>query len=88
MLPARNSSISDTSDPIAKKVRIARQSLEQAVAAFNAQNVLNCGDECYNRMREMLDYIQSGKDAENAPWMFKSKKSKTVRKIEDEDWEM
>ena len=73
-----------------KDVLLARKLLCQAVAAFNAQNILSCGEGCYERMQSILEYIESGKDRKNAPWTFKKKKSNSKRKQKeaDEPWTM
>ena len=69
-------------------INTARKLLVQAVAAFNAENILTCGDGCYDRMQEVLKYIESGKDRKNAPWKFKPNKSKPKKKNTDELWQM
>jgi len=40
----------------------ARALLRQVVASFNTDNVLACGEGCYERKHEMVDYVESGKD--------------------------
>ena len=85
---AKKSNEHDVSDSSAQDIQLARKLLVRAVAAFNAQNILRCGDGCYERMQEMLEYIQSGKNKKNAPWKFNKKKSKPKKKDIDELWEM
>ena len=75
-------------DVDSKDVLLARKLLCQAVAAFNAQNILSCGEGCYERMQGILEYIESGKDQKNAPWTFKKKKSQLKQKEADDPWTM
>ena len=71
-----------------KHVLQARNLLCQAIAAFNAQNMLRCGEGCYERMQVILEYVESGKSRANAPWNFQKKKSKPKKKDGDEPWTM
>ena len=71
-----------------KDVLHARKLLCQAIAAFNAQNMLRCGEGCYERMQVILEYVESRKSRANAPWKFQEKKSKPKKKEADEPWTM
>ena len=64
----------------------------RAVAAYNAQNILRCGDVCYEDMQEFYDFIKSNKDRNQALWKVEKITSKPRRKKRnmdsDEDWGM
>lgn len=87
---AKKSGHSVQSKTSADKVALARELLKQAVAAFNAENVLACGEGCYERMHEVLKFLESKQDQKNAPWkpdVYNAPKRKTKYE-DDEDWEM
>lgn len=80
----------DPSKAMQKKQR-ARELLRDAVAAFNTQNLLNCGTGCYERMRTVNSFLASHGDRRHAPWKprpAKRKRRKSRRYEDDEDWEM
>ena len=74
-----------------QKINRARELMKNAVAAFNAENVLACGDGCYERIQEVNKFMSSKQNPKFAPWklqLAKRKRQRTPTYEDDEDWEL